>query len=495
MALSWSAERRTQWMWLVGGGLLLALLLVWQFGGGKRHLAEKHEVTPVGHTEEPAADSVLTLPRDSWPAAGIELAPAGAVTLDLPVQLTGKVTLNEDRMSHIFPLVEGRVEELKVQFGDRVKKGDALLVVQSKEVGQTKLQLVQDRLEREFAEIKNRWAQDVATNAETLIQLIREAKSVDEIEKNLQSRPLGDYRDKLMSAYIQQSRARKNLDRVTPLSQEGAVTGKQLLEAEADWNAARAALQSLIEQIHQDAAQAAKLSAQAVKEATTRVVVDETNLKILGFDGAAIADIDPMKLGEAVSHYPITAPFDGTVIAKDVVLLERVSPQNQILSIADLSTVWVTADIYEEHLPLLTQLGDREFVFRAKAWPDRTFRGKVFYTGDVVDESSRTLSLRAIADNADGLLKPGMFVAVELEGRTANAVLSIPLSAVFTHEGKSFAFVHLKDDKFDHRDLELGRRNGESVEVLHGIAAGESVVVKGGFALKSQMLSELLSEE
>src|SRR5690606_23032963 len=108
-------------------------------------------------------------------------------------------------------------------------------------------------------------------------------------------------------------------------------------------NAARATLQSLIEQIQQDATQSAILSTYALKELTTRVAVDETSLKILGFDDAALEAVNPETQGEAIAHYPIVAPFDGTIISKDVVLLERVGPESQILSIADLSKVWVTA--------------------------------------------------------------------------------------------------------------------------------------------------------
>src|SRR5690606_7481603 len=132
---------------------------------------------------------------------------------------------------------------------------------------------------------------------------------------------------------------------------------------------------------------------------TTRVAVDETSLKILGFDDAVLKSVNPETQGEAIAHYPIVAPFDGTIISKDVVLLERVGPESQILSIADLSKVWVTADIYEQHLPLLQQLNGKTVKLHADAWPDREFEAKVFYTGDIVHETTRTVSLRAVAEN------------------------------------------------------------------------------------------------
>lgn len=440
------------------------------------------------------ATETIELPQASWKAASLELSPARRSPLASSVSLTGKIALNEDHVAHIFPLVDGRVDEVKVQFGQKVKKDELLVVVQSKEVGQLMLQLYQDRLQLAFTLTKDRWTQAVSKNTQTMIGLMQQAASIDDIEKQLHERPLGDYRDKLMTAYIGHYRARKHLERLAPLTQEGAVTGKQLLEAEAEANAARATLQSLTEQLHQDAGQLSIISSQSVQELQTRVAVDETSLKILGFHDDALKNVDPVKQGETISHYPIYSPFDGTIISKDVVLLERVGPERQILSIADLSTVWVSTDIYEEHLPLLERLEGQTLRLRSNAWPGKTFEAKIFYTGDVVDDSSRTISMRAVADNREGLLKPGMFVNVELPSIEQAEVLQVPADAVLDHEGVSFVFVHVDGDRFARRDVRLGRRAAQSVEILSGLEPDEQVVVRGGFALKSRMLADLLAE-
>ncbi|MCE9630211.1 MAG: efflux RND transporter periplasmic adaptor subunit [Planctomycetia bacterium] len=421
------------------------------------------------------------------------MQPAAVGALEQATTLTGKITLNEDRVAHIFPLVEGRVDKVNVGLGDAVKKGQQMAVIQSREVGQAMLQLAQDRLQLSFAQRKDAWTQSVAANTQAMIELLRANAAVEEIETQLRNRPLGEYRDKLMTAYIEHATSRKNLDRLTPLQTNGIIASRQIFEAEANWTTARATLQSLLEQIEQDAKQAAVISAQTVQELQTRVAVDETALKILGFDEAAIATIDP-KQGEALAHCPIHAPFDGTVISKDVALLEHVGPTNQILGVADMATVWLTADVYEEHLRLLKQVANQAVTFRSEAWPDRVFEARIFYTGDIVDSETRTISLRAVADNTDRMLKPGMFVTVELPAKAQATVLQVPLTAIQEHEGKSFVFVHGSGDTFERRDVKLGRRNPKVVEVLDGINAGDEIVVSGGFALKSQMLAALLAE-
>lgn len=442
---------------------------------------------------EPAGPTVVQLPQESWAGAGIDMKPAEVAILAQKETLTGKITLNEDRVAHIFPLVSGRVDTVMVGLGDRVKKGQEMAIIESREVGQAMLQLVQDRLQLSFATRRNDWLQQVADNTQSLIGLIRANTPIDQVNAEMHTRPLGDYRQKLMSAYIANDTAKKNLDRLAPLQGQGIVAARQIFEAEAAWTTTRAALLSLLEQSEQDVRQEAIRAEQHVEEIETRLAVDETTLKILGFEDAAITDIDPSQ-GSDLAHCPVPAPFDGTVISKDVALLEHVGPTNQILSVADLGTVWLVADVYEKHMPFLTQVENAEVTFHNAAWPDKTFTAKVFYTGDIVNPDTRTISMRAVADNTDGLLKPGMFVTVDLPGAMKTSVLQVPRSAVFEHGGVPFVFVHAGGDAFERRDITRGRSTATTVEILSGISPGDAVVVSGGFALKSRMLADLLGE-
>jgi multidrug efflux pump subunit AcrA (membrane-fusion protein) len=85
-----------------------------------------------------------------------------------------------------------------------------------------------------------------------------------------------------------------------------------------------------------------------------------------------------------------------------------------------------------------------------------------------------------------------MFVTIDLPDMAAATVLQVPAAAVLDHVGQSFVFVHLGDERFARRDVVIGRQGGSSIEVLKGLEAGDPVVVSGGFALKSRMLSALL---
>jgi membrane fusion protein, heavy metal efflux system len=311
MPLPMTARDRTSGRSLIGSALLACVGGCGFFSRGPAEhsrppAAAAAATAPAAAVEEaaqPAGPTIIELPQESWAGAGIDIQPAEVAVLAQKETLTGRITLNEDHVAHIFPLVSGRVDTVMVGLGDRVKKGQEMAIIESREVGQAMLQLVQDRLQLSFAKQRNEWLQRVAGNTQSLISLIRADTPIDQVNAEMHSRPLGDYRQRLMSAYIANDTAKKNLDRLAPLRGQGIVAARQIFEAEAAWTTARATLLSLLEQSEQDVRQEAIRSEQHVEEIETRLAVDETTLKILGFEDAAIADIDPSQ-GSDLAHCP-----------------------------------------------------------------------------------------------------------------------------------------------------------------------------------------------
>ncbi|MCA9176888.1 MAG: efflux RND transporter periplasmic adaptor subunit [Planctomycetales bacterium] len=448
--------------------------------------------SPGGETESAGQ---IEFPEERWESAGIEVAPARAGAFTRTVEMTGAITLNEDQIAHIYPMVEGTVDKVSFRLGQSVKADELLLTVHSREVGQAKLDYYQAQLQLEMAEAKNNLQKEISANAKELLVALRKGESINAIETQFRNRPMGDFRERLLAAYSSYLKSQADVSRLEGLSESGAVSGAQFLTAQANRNADLATFQSRIEQIEYELKTTQLLSSQAVREADTLVAVASTSLRILGCNDAEIAEVDPAKQGETISHYSIRAPFNGTVISKDVVLSEQVRPDAMLLSIADLSTVWINADVYEEHVPLLSELENQTIELTNKAWPDRVFEAKVFYAGEIMDETTRTISMRAVASNAEHLLKPGMFVNIRIHAGSDESVVQTPLAAVQEHEGLQFVFVHVGDGKFERRAIEVGDSNDEAVAVKSGLQEGDSVVVKGGFILKSKLLAELLEEE
>jgi len=466
-------------------------------------------VAAVGHTDQlgspgdravPADDDeptsgVVVLPEIQWPVAGIRIETAQRSDITASEWVTGKVALNEDKLAQIDPLVEGIVHDVPVQFGDNVTAGQTLAIIDSREVGQAKLELFRTRLATKLAEVKAEWQREIETNVLALIHSLTEQIPIAEIEPRFADKSMGTWREQLVSAYARLHKSRADFERLRILSDQGISAGKDSIAARAAFEADQAMLQSLLEQIRFTARQSRFTADQTLEQARTAEAISRTNLRIMGLGDAAASATDPTQEGEAVSHYTIKAPFDGAIIEKDVVLKERVGPATQLFSIADLRTVWVTADIYERRMGTLARLKDHTIRFRTGVYPDRMFEAQVFSTGSVVNEQSRTLPMTALAGNPDRLLKPGMFVDVELPGETVPDVLAVPEGAVLEHDGKSFVFIHAEGDQFERRDVAIGRLFDGRLEIIAGLDTGDAVVTAGGFFLKSQMLQGQFADD
>ncbi|MGC3969318.1 MAG: efflux RND transporter periplasmic adaptor subunit [Pirellulales bacterium] len=139
-------------------------------------------------------------------------------------------------------------------------------------------------------------------------------------------------------------------------------------------------------------------------------------------------------------------------------------------------------------------MAGKKLEFTAAGYGDRRFTAQVAHTGNSVDEKTRAVRLIAVAENPDRVLKPGMFVQVSLPVGEKKRMVQVPAGAVQTQGADSFVFVVRGEEEFERRNVRLGRSSGEQIEVVSGVKPNETIVVAGGFALKSEMLKELLEE-
>jgi Cu(I)/Ag(I) efflux system membrane fusion protein len=160
-----------------------------------------------------------------------------------------------------------------------------------------------------------------------------------------------------------------------------------------------------------------------------------------------------------------------------------VGPDTPLLTLADLSRVWLIADAYEMDLPRV-QTGART-AFTADAIPGRTFEGRIDFVYPTVSPETRTVKVRIVADNPRGELKPGMFGRVRLGGRET-PVLSVPAEAVVYTGEHHYAFVAHAGGHFEPRAVEVGVRGQDRVEILRGLAAGDTVVASASFLIDSE---------
>lgn len=376
------------------------------------------ESRPEAHAEEGRAEANggVELTPEIQRQFQVRLAPAQMRPIEQTIQATGSVAANETRLAHMRALARGRIDEVSVRLGDRVRAGQRLLTYDNVELGEA-------------------IGEYLAALAE-----LRRAGSEAEV-------------------------AGRALDRARDLVKLGAVARAELQRREAEHNNALA-------NVERHKAGAAKV---------------EEKLHRFGMTDDEIGKLDPRKPLEyhrERSHSTLVAPFAGVITALDAVPGETVGTETALVTVADLSLVWVQADVYEKDIRAVRR-GQQARVSVA-AYPGRAFAGEITYLSDVLDPHTRTAKVRCEVPNPEHLLKLEMFATIEIPVAAGRYGLLIPELAVQQIEGQPVAFVPEGQGRFARRALTLGARTGGWVEVTAGLSEGESVVTEGSFLLKSQ---------
>ncbi len=185
-------------------------------------------------------------------------------------------------------------------------------------------------------------------------------------------------------------------------------------------------------------------------------------------------------------NLPLLSPISGTVIFRDVVVGEHVDPTKILYTVSDLKNLWAVLDVYEKDLPHIEQ--NSKVIVSSSIYPEKKFHGKITYISDLIDEKLRTVKTRAEVDNAEGLLKPNMYIQGTVENlQEQREILAVPEEAIQNLEGEKIVFVLEEGDIFAVRHVKLGTRVGENRIIEQGLEPGDSVVVKGAFHLKAEL--------
>jgi membrane fusion protein, heavy metal efflux system len=216
-----------------------------------------------------------------------------------------------------------------------------------------------------------------------------------------------------------------------------------------------------------------------------------------------VLGVDPRRIEEDMngttrSHrlIPVASPLSGVVMEKTVAQGETVGPDRTLFTVADLSTLWLMIDIYEQNLSRIRT--GMQVKLSTAAYPGKEFKGKISYIADILDEKTRTVKARVTIDNKEGFLKPGMFATASIQsGKDSRTVevIAVPEESLFLDGSERFVFLDLGNGGFLVKRVSAGRLLGSKIEIREGLKAGDRVVTKGVFALKSELKKEMLEAE
>ena len=257
----------------------------------------------------------------------------------------------------------------------------------------------------------------------------------------------------VMQAEAALGKAQADLDRVSDLFEHDAVAKKDVLNAESALTQAKAA----VEQAHASREQAVR------------------RLGVLG-----------LTAGDSGQQVVVRSPLAGKVLELTVVPGEyRNDTSASVMTIADLATVWVTSQVPESYIRFVQV--DERVEISLVAYPGEVFEGRVSRIADVVDPQTRTVKVQAEMNNRAGRFRPEMYGSIHHIEATVETPV-VPVGAVVeNNDGRSIVFVETSRGRFEQRQVSVGKRAGNVVRIVSGVAPGDPVVVDGVMLLKGMV--------
>ena len=188
--------------------------------------------------------------------------------------------------------------------------------------------------------------------------------------------------------------------------------------------------------------------------------------------------------GEPRRTLTFRSPAGGVVLEKKALQGQRFMPGEALYQIADVSSVWVVADVFERDIAAI-KVG-MPVTVKLDAYPDRTFEGKVAYLYPTLNAQTRTIPVRIELPNPGGLLRPAMYANIQAKVDAGRTVLVVPVSAVIESGATPRVIIQKEEGKFEPREVKLGARSDDYVEVKEGVTEGEQVVVSANFLIDSE---------
>jgi membrane fusion protein, heavy metal efflux system len=216
-------------------------------------------------------------------------------------------------------------------------------------------------------------------------------------------------------------------------------------------------------------------------QANTEVESCRTQLRGLGMTEAQIRQLESSR--KLSADYPIVAPRSGTVLKREITVGQVVQPADPAFTIADLSSVWIVANVPEEDAGQLQR--NMEVQVRIPALPQQTMSGSLAFVSPIVDPATRTVEVRMDVPNGNGLLKPDELATMVLTGH-ADHKLTVPNAAIVREENRDYVFVQNGPLTYALRQVSLGDEENDRRIVLSGIAQDEHIVTEGAFHLNNQ---------
>lgn len=388
-----------------------------------------------------ATNQKVHIAPEGQAAIGLKAKPVHSERLQTTLEITGKVEPANNRINYVTSPVSGIISRIDVQEGANVRKGQLLAVLYSAEVATVITELLDQR---------------AAIQADITKATVQAQNDIQ-----VQTKDVAHFTS--------------DVEREQKLLVEGITARKNYIEAVHALDIAKARLEGTRRQLSQNI---------TALESRRNTVTDGTKrrLSILGVPSGQIDK--SMSKGQMLAEVPIFSPATGTVFSRDVTQGESVDNSRKLLSIVNLSPIWISLDIHPDQLSRI-KLGQQVRIV-SPVGPETT--GTISSIASVVEPSARTVHVRVVASNPKGILRPEMFVTASIvTGKQPVSSIVVPAEAIVEDGGRSFVYVKYGDD-FQAVAVRRGSRVRDAVEILDGLYEGDQVVVNGAPQLRAQSM-------
>jgi cobalt-zinc-cadmium efflux system membrane fusion protein len=393
---------------------------------------------------------------------GIKTEAVKRQTLALGIKTTGQIETLPSQKVQVTPPIAGKVVELLVEPGAKVRKGQVVAVLSSPDLIDLRVGSQEKRTEA-IADL-----QQAQADLKLALQNRERYQQIANAE--------------IAQAQSQAAFAQEKYTKDMQLASAGALPRRNALESQTQLAEAKAKLTTASSRRDVIEADAQVTRAQsALFSAQTRLKLSEaiyqTRLQQLG------------TAGNSKGLVTVTAPLTGTVADRPVTLGETVTVEagsKSLMTIVNDSGVFATANIYEKDLDKV-KVG-QPIKVKVASVPNQTFTGRISQVGTAVTGETRVVPVQAIVENSSGKLKPGMFADLEiLTGQQSASVVAVPTSAIVDANGRKTVYAQ-NGNAFQAVDVELGETSFDLVEVKNGLFEGDIVVTQRAPQLHAQSL-------
>ena len=414
--------------------------------------------------------------------ANITIKKALSGRLKSQINLQGEIGLNEEKVVHIVPRLDGVVKRTFKDLGDRVIPGDILAIIESRELVNAKIEFLSNLQQVDLSKSDLDREVLLLQNTTKMLDLLKKQLSVDNIYKQLKDLQIGKSRELLIPAYAKLKLASSVFQREKILFEKGISSELEYLQAEENLKSSEAKYMAVGEKIDYDGKWSVRQKKRNLEIGILNLKIARQKLFALGLLDEDIETISYQD-DQDFSRYELLSPIKGIIIQKHLTTGEAVKNDDDVFLLADLSEVWVNIAIPITDLNLI-QLGQNVTVHQ-KVLGLKTI-GELTFLGSIIGETSRTVTGRVVISNPKSEWRPGTFVTLEVTLDERVVPIVVPTRAIQTIRNWSVVFVKY-GNYFEARPLKLGESDGNWTEILEGLKQGESFVDQNSFTIKAEI--------